>query len=97
MKKIIKLTESDLHKMIRKCVNEAYYYPNGVKTFVSCVENFLANAEDILNGLENECEDGDEGLRQIIKIGNTLFDTVYNAKEEIKDISHLQPVSYYKD
>ena len=97
MKKIIKLTESELHKMIRKCVNEAYYYPYGVKTFVSCVEKFLANADDILINLKNECEEGDEGLRQVIQIGSTLLDNVHYAKEEIKDVSHLQPVSYYKD
>lgn len=97
MKKRIRLTEGDLHNIIRKCVNEVSYYPNGVETFVSYTEKFLTNAEYILNKLEDGREDGDEGLNQIIKIGKTLLDTVYCANEEIKDISHLQPVSYYKD
>ena len=97
MKQRIKLTEDDLNRIIHKCLNEAYFYPKGVKTFVSCIEDFLANVEDILDNLENECEDGDEALKQIINIGNSLFDTIYNTKEEIKDIAHLQPIEHYKD
>ncbi len=69
MKKVIKLTENDLSKIVKKVVNESLYENKLYNEITSVIKNSNASRTevlDVLKGIANEMESG-MNMRKDIK------------------------------
>lgn len=94
MKKVIRLTEGDLHNIVKESVNRALnertYQEameekyNEYKKFVNDLYNYLINAE---NFLEDKYYNEDEGTWQFDAkwIYPAVVDAIYKIKKQIED------------
>ena len=94
MKKVIRLTEGDLHNIVKESVNRALNertYQEAMeenyteyKKFVNDLYNYLINAE---NFLEDKYYNEDEGTWQFDAkwIYPAVVDAIYKIKKQIED------------
>lgn len=103
MKQKIRLSESDIRKIIRQCVNEAFGMDGKVE---SCLKDIQRNlfirdeeiSEKIADAKEYLISSDDEDSSDIVKVLDkvqSIIQDIEFVQEDIEELLHQKPVASY--